>query len=78
MKLIQAISVDKNGSGHTCNNTWCPLCQLVNHVRDNPEIVAQVTQSAVALARSFRDLVDQFAPAGQTADEQSPSTEDNA
>ncbi|MRJ77820.1 hypothetical protein GEV29_14850 [Aeromicrobium sp. SMF47] len=44
--------------GHTCSTTWCPICQVADVLRDHPEAVASVTQSAAALARSLRDLVD--------------------
>jgi len=43
---------------HVCTATWCPVCQLVGFVHNNPEAVAQVSQSAATLARSLRDLFD--------------------
>ncbi len=43
---------------HQCTATWCPVCQVVGFVRDNPDALAQVSQSAATLARSLRDLVD--------------------
>jgi hypothetical protein len=45
-------------SPHVCTATWCPVCQLVGFVQNNPEVVAQVSQSAATLARSLRDLFD--------------------
>ncbi|NRQ51023.1 hypothetical protein [Aeromicrobium stalagmiti] len=45
-------------SDHVCSTSWCPVCQVVGFVRDNPEALASVTQSAAAFARSLRDLVD--------------------
>lgn len=62
-KFVHAISADAEADNHGCNNGWCPLCQVVNHLRDNPEVVEQVTQSALSLARSVRDLFEQFVPA---------------
>lgn len=46
------------GSEHTCPNAWCPVCTVVGLVRDNPEAVAQVSESAVAMMRALRDLYD--------------------
>lgn len=62
MKLIYTLSTNGGTDEHVCTNSWCPLCQLVNHVRDNPEAIERVTQSAANLARSVRDLIEQVAP----------------
>jgi hypothetical protein len=52
-------TVDGNEAGtHVCTATWCPVCQLVGFVHNNPDAVAQVSQSAATLARSLRDLFD--------------------
>jgi hypothetical protein len=45
-------------SPHVCSTTWCPVCQVVGFVRDNPDAIASVTRSATDLARSLRNLVD--------------------
>jgi hypothetical protein len=45
-------------SSHVCSTSWCPVCQVVGFVHDNPEALAQVSQSAASLARSLRDLLD--------------------
>jgi hypothetical protein len=45
-------------SSHVCSTSWCPVCQIVGFARDNPEALAQVSQSAASLARSLRDLLD--------------------
>jgi hypothetical protein len=42
---------------HVCS-TWCPVCRVTGFVRENPEAIAAVTESATALARSLRDLVE--------------------
>ena len=67
MKLIFALSTNGSGgddksSEHTCTNAWCPLCQMVNYVRDHPEAVERVTQSAADLARSVLHLIEQANP----------------
>jgi len=55
----QAGESDPAGSSdHVCSTSWCPVCQVVGFVRDNPDAVASVTQSATVLARSLRDLVE--------------------
>jgi hypothetical protein len=43
---------------HACSTSWCPVCQVVDFVRDNPDAIASVTRSATDLARSLRDLVE--------------------
>lgn len=67
MKLIFALSANGEHGEHACSNSWCPLCQLVNHVRDNPEAIERVTQSAATLARSVRDLIEQVVPSKDAA-----------
>ena len=64
-KLFRAMNAPTAGhadgeesSTHVCTATWCPVCQVVGFVHDNPEAVAQVSQSAATLARSLRDLLD--------------------
>ena len=60
-KLFRALAADKTSSGsaeHVCTATWCPVCQVVGFVRDNPDAIASVTRSATDLARSLRDLVE--------------------
>lgn len=49
---------DHAASDHVCTTAWCPVCQVVGFVRQHPDAVASVTQSAAGLARSLRDLVD--------------------
>ncbi|WP_456698079.1 hypothetical protein [Aeromicrobium sp. P5_D10] len=48
----------EHASEHVCPTSWCPVCQVVGFVQHNPEALAAVTQSAVAFAKSVRDLVD--------------------
>ncbi len=48
----------KTDEPHVCTATWCPVCQVVGLVRDNPDAIAQVSASAAAFAKSLRDLVD--------------------
>lgn len=61
-------------SDHVCSTTWCPVCQVVGFVRDNPDAVAAVTRSATDLARSLRDLVDTALSPPRTT---TPSPEEN-
>jgi hypothetical protein len=61
-KLFRAMAAhpDADASGstsHVCTTTWCPVCQVVGFVHDNPDAVAQVTESAAQLTRSLRDLI---------------------
>lgn len=63
MKLVYALTTN-NGSDsekaeHVCTNGWCPLCQMVNYVREHPEAIEKVTQSAADLARSVLNLIEQ-------------------
>ena len=43
---------------HACPNGWCPVCGVVSFVRENPEAVQQVTDTAASLMRALRDLYD--------------------
>lgn len=62
-RLFRAVAAgtgsdDAPPSEHVCSTGWCPVCQVVGFVRENPEAVTAVTHSAVAFAQSLRDLVD--------------------
>ncbi len=48
----------KTDEPHVCTATWCPVCQVVGFVRDNPDALAQVSPVGGRFARSLRDLVD--------------------
>ncbi|GAA3535571.1 hypothetical protein GCM10022234_35420 [Aeromicrobium panaciterrae] len=65
-KLFRALSSSsaepKTDQPHVCTATWCPVCQVVGLVRDNPDAVAQVSAAAAAFAKSLRDLVDSAVP----------------
>ncbi|WP_332641696.1 hypothetical protein [Aeromicrobium sp.] len=65
-KLFRALSSSsaepKSDEPHVCTATWCPVCQVVGLVRDNPDAIAQVSASAAAFAKSLRDLVDSAKP----------------
>ena len=69
MKLIYALSTGAGGeqTDHVCTNTWCPLCQLVNYVRDHPEALEKVTASAADLARTVLQLIEQVKPPTEPA-----------
>lgn len=43
---------------HVCTTGWCPICQVVGFVHDHPEVVEQVTDAAVQLGRTVRDMLD--------------------
>ena len=47
-----------DSTGHVCTMTWCPVCQVAGFVRDNPEALAKVSESAAQLTRSLRELID--------------------
>ncbi len=65
-KLFRALSAPstepKTDEPHVCTATWCPVCQVVGLVRDNPDAIAQVSAAAAAFAKSLRDLVDSAVP----------------
>jgi hypothetical protein len=65
VKLLRALGAQQQPGAatdepaeHVCTATWCPLCQVVGFVKDNPEAVAQVTSAAAVLTRALRDIVD--------------------
>lgn len=51
-------NADRARDEHACPNGWCPVCGVVAFVRENPEAIQQVTDSAGSLMRALRDLVD--------------------
>ncbi len=72
-KLFRALSSSgseaTSGEPHVCTASWCPVCQVVGFVRDNPEALAQVSTAAASLAKSLRDLVDSAVPRADAAPE---------
>ncbi|KAA1399761.1 hypothetical protein [Aeromicrobium ginsengisoli] len=63
-KLFRAMAsqphaaTDGDAATHVCTNAWCPVCQVAGFVRDNPEALAKVAESAAQLTRSLRELID--------------------
>ena len=47
-----------DSASHVCTTSWCPVCQVAGFVRDNPEALAKVSESAAQLTRSLRELID--------------------
>lgn len=47
-----------DGAGHVCTTGWCPICQVVGYVHENPEVVEQVTDAAVQFGRTVRDVLE--------------------
>lgn len=52
---------DQDGP-HSCPTSWCPVCQVADFVRENPEVIAGVVSSAGSLLGSLRDLLDAAVP----------------
>lgn len=50
---------------HSCPTGWCPVCQVVDFVREHPEAVARVGASAASLLHSIRDLMSTPHPRGE-------------
>ncbi|MFI5425930.1 hypothetical protein [Aeromicrobium sp. UC242_57] len=59
-RLFRAVTSGDSAESteHVCSTGWCPVCQVVGFVRQNPEAVTAVTHSAAAFAKSLRDLAD--------------------
>jgi hypothetical protein len=49
-------------AGHVCTTGWCPICQVVGYVHENPEVVEQVTDAAVQFGRTVRDVLERTLP----------------
>ena len=49
-------------AAHVCTTGWCPICQVVGFVHENPEVVEQVTNAAVEFGRTLRDLLERTLP----------------
>lgn len=54
----QPRAASAEGTAHVCTTTWCPVCQVAGFVRDNPEALAKVSESAAQFTRSLRELID--------------------
>jgi hypothetical protein len=61
-KLFRAMASQPAATGdaqtHTCTTTWCPVCQVAGFVRENPDALAKVSESAAQFTRSLRELID--------------------
>lgn len=82
LKLLRALAVDASptthasrpdepaaGSAHVCTTSWCPVCQVVGFVKDNPEVLEEVAQAALHLARTVRDAFDAATRTAAPADD---------
>lgn len=58
---VASESADHTTAEHPSTCQWCPVCRIVNSLRDNPEAVERVTASAAAFASSLRSFVDTLA-----------------
>ncbi len=60
----------QGGSQHVCTTSWCPVCQVVGFVKDNPEVVEEVAQAALHLARTVRDAFEAATRTAAPADDE--------
>lgn len=51
-----------DSAGHVCTTGWCPICQVVGYVHENPEVVEQVTDAAVQFGRTVREVLERTLP----------------
>jgi hypothetical protein len=75
-RLLQALAAEaRSGSaeegptevdGHVCSTGWCPICNVVGFVHENPEVVEQVTDAAVQFGRTVRDVLERTLQPGTT------------
>lgn len=88
LRLLRALTVDPAGGplgesdddgpapsqgDHVCTTSWCPLCQVVGYVKQNPEVVEEIAAAAMNLVHTVRDAFDAAARASQdTPDEETP------
>lgn len=89
LKLLRALAVDpaavpadedhhadgtaSSGAEHVCTTSWCPVCQVVGFVKQNPDVVEEVAVAAMNLVRTVRDAFDTATRAPQAApDEETP------
>ncbi len=62
--------VSAEATGHVCTTGWCPICNVVGYVHDNPEVVEQVTDAAVQFGRTMRDALERaLSPTSPSTDE---------
>jgi hypothetical protein len=60
----------RSGSQHVCTTSWCPVCQVVGFVKDNPEVVEEVALAALHLARTVRDAFEAATRTAAPADDE--------
>lgn len=66
VRLLQALGASSATSSaedaavdsHSCSTSWCPVCQVADFVRENPEVIAGVAASAGSMLLALRDLID--------------------
>jgi hypothetical protein len=58
------------GSQHVCTTSWCPVCQVVGFVKDNPEVVEEIALAALHLARTVRDAFEAATRTAAPADDE--------
>ena len=55
------------GADHQCPHGWCPACGALEYVREHPEIVTSLTDSAAGFLRSLREAFDTTTPTAEDA-----------
>ncbi len=59
-----------DAAAHVCTTGWCPICQVVGFVHENPDVVEQVTDAAAEFGRTVRDMLERaLAPTEPPTDE---------
>lgn len=71
VRLLRALGSTSVGSApahhdaaeaRSCSTPWCPVCQVADFVRENPEAIAGVAASAGSMLTALRDLIAAASP----------------
>lgn len=61
-KLVEALMANTGYQEHASTCTWCPVCRLVNLVRENPEAITASVALMLSTAQNFLNNLQQAEP----------------
>ena len=61
-KLVETLLANTGYQEHASTCTWCPVCRLVNLVRENPEAITSSMALLLSTAQTFLNNLQQGKP----------------
>lgn len=62
LKLLSALGAANESKENSCPHGWCPLCGLVEHLSNSPELLDGATEALAKVTTGLMELLKTLHP----------------